>query len=75
MTDLFKRAVEATRDLPDEVQDEIARMMLQLAGESGPIYLLSDEEKAGMAKSLAQARRREFASDEEVSAIWTEFGL
>lgn len=75
MTDLFKRAVEATRDLPDEVQNEIARMMLQLAGESGPIYVLSDEEKASMAKSLSQAKRREFASDEDVAAIWAESGL
>lgn len=75
MTDLFKRAVEATRDLPDEVQDEIARMMLQLAGKSEPIYVLSAEEKASLAKSRAQAKRREFASDEEVAAIWAEFGL
>jgi hypothetical protein len=32
MTRLLEQAVEAVRILPDDVQDDLARMLLQLAG-------------------------------------------
>jgi hypothetical protein len=35
MTNLLDRAVEAARSLPPETQDEIARLVLQLAGGEG----------------------------------------
>ena len=75
MTKLLEKAVAAARDLPDDVQDEIARIMLNLAGEDGPVIELSATEEGSFAESLAQARRGEFASDEDVSSVWARHGL
>lgn len=72
MTDLLERAVAVTRELPPELQDEIARLMLNLAGEEQPFVQLTAEEEASFAKSLDQARRGEFAAEDEVRAVWAK---
>lgn len=73
MTELFKLAVKATEKLPEDLQDEIAQTMLAMAETPQGVYVLSPEEKASLAESLAQAERGEFATDEEVEAIWAKF--
>jgi hypothetical protein len=75
MTKLLEQAVETVRGLPPEIQDELARMLLQLAGEDQPVLQLNAEESASFDVSLAQADRGEFASDEQVRAIWAKHGL
>jgi hypothetical protein len=75
MTKLLEQAVETVRGLPPEIQDELARMLLQLAGEDQPVLQLSAEESVSFDKSLAQADRGEFATDEQVRAIWAKHGL
>jgi len=75
MTKLLEQAVETVRGLPAEVQDELARILLQLAGTDQPVVQLSAEEEASLAESLAQADRGEFATDEQVRAIWAKHGL
>ena len=75
MTKLLEQAVEAVRDLPPEVQDDLARILLQLAGRDQPVIQLSAAEKASLAESLAQADRSEFATDEQVRAIWAKYDL
>jgi predicted transcriptional regulator len=75
MTKLFEQAVEAVRSLPAEMQDELGRMLLQLAGTDQPPYQLSAEEEASLAESLAQADRGEFATDEQVRAISAKHNL
>ena len=76
MTQLFDRAVETVRRLPAEMQDEIALLVLQLASdEDQPIIELTPEETASFDESFAQAARGEFATDEEIRAIWAKHGL
>jgi hypothetical protein len=75
MTKLLEQAVETVRGLPPEIQDELARMLLQLAGEDQPLLQLSPEEEASLDESLAQADRGEFATDEQVRAIWAKRNL
>jgi len=75
MTKLLERAVETVRSLPPEMQDDLARVLLQLAGEDQPVVELTLEEAASFDESLAQAERREFATDEQVRAIWSKHGL
>ena len=76
MTKLLEQAVETVRGLPPEMQDDLARMLLQLAaGEDQPVVQLSAEEGASFDESLAQADRGEFATDEQVRAIWAKHGL
>jgi hypothetical protein len=73
MTKLLERAVEAARRLPPDEQDEIARLVLSLAGEdeAAPVKL-TPEERSAVAISKAAAARGEFASDDEVRAVWVK---
>lgn len=75
MTKLLEQAVETVRGLPPEVQDDLARILLQLAGRDQPVIQLSAADEASLAESLAQADRGEFATDEQVRAIWAKYDL
>ena len=75
MTKLLDQALQAARALPEETQDDIARVMLQLAGQDQPAaYSLSDAERNAIDVSKAAAARGEFASDDEVEAVWAKHG-
>ncbi|HJZ22136.1 MAG TPA: hypothetical protein VJ226_14330 [Bradyrhizobium sp.] len=75
MTKLLEQAVETVSALPDDVQDDLARILLQLAGVEQPPYELRPDEAADLDRSLAEAGRGEFATDEEVRAVWAKHGL
>jgi hypothetical protein len=76
MTKLLDEALEAVRLLPPDDQDEIARVMMTLAGldAAAPISL-SPEEREAISRSKEAAARGEFATDDEVRAIWKKHGL
>lgn len=74
MTKLPDQAMEAVRRLSARDQDEIARAIMQLAGTDNPVPL-SDDERQAISRSKAAAARGEFASDEEVRAVWAKRGL
>jgi hypothetical protein len=76
MTKLLDQALEVARNLPEDSQDDIARVVLQLAGsdESEPVALSADE-RAAIARSKEAAGRVDFASDEQVRATWAKHGL
>ena len=76
MTKLLDQALEVARSLPSKAQDDIARVVLQLAGsdEAAPIALSAAEREA-IAASKAAAARGEFATDEQVRATWAKHGL
>jgi hypothetical protein len=73
MTKLLDQALEAVRDLPPDVQDDIARIVLELAGsgDAQPVPL-SDNERTAIANSKAAAGRGEFATDEQVRSVWVK---
>ena len=75
MTKLLEQAVETVRSLPPEMQDDLARMLLRLAGGDQQVFQLSAEEQSSFDESLAQADRGEFATDEQVRAIWAKHNL
>ena len=75
MTRLLEQAIETVSALPDEVQDDLARILLQFVGVEQPPYMLTPEEEADIDASLAEADRGEFASDDEVRAVWAKYGL
>jgi predicted transcriptional regulator len=74
MTKLLDRAIEAARRLPPDEQDAVAQAIMQLAGEGAPVAL-SQEELDAIARSKAAAARGEFASDDDVRAVWAKHGL
>ena len=76
MTKLLDQALAAVRSLPPEAQDDIAHIILRLAGaDDEPPVPLTPEEQAAIAASKAAAARGEFATDEEVRAVWAKYGL
>jgi hypothetical protein len=75
MTKLLEKALEAVRGLSSDEQDEIARAILALVGDSEQMVSLTDDERAAIARSKAEAARGEFADDEEVRAAWAKYGL
>ena len=75
MTKLLEQAIETARRLPPDEQDDIARTILQLAGGADvPPVPLTPEEREAIAKSKAAAARGEFATDEQVRAVWAKHG-
>ncbi|HEY1454180.1 MAG TPA: hypothetical protein VGF57_12040 [Roseiarcus sp.] len=75
MTELLERAVQSLRGLPPETQDALARILRQLVGDDPSIVTLSPEEEASFQTSFSQAERREFATEDEIKAVWAKHGL
>jgi predicted transcriptional regulator len=75
MTKLLERAIEKVRELPAEDQDALAAALLSLAGETTPVVKLDDDTRAAVEEGLAQARRGDFVSDEEVAKADARRGL
>jgi hypothetical protein len=75
MTKLLEQAVRTLRGLPRDTQDGLARILLQLAGDDPSIIRLSPEAEESFKASFSQAERGEFATDDEIRAIWAKHGL
>jgi hypothetical protein len=76
MTKLLDQAVEAARGLPPDAQDDIAHVVLRLTGaDDEPPVLLTPDEQAAITASKAAAARGEFATEEQVRAVWAKHGL
>jgi hypothetical protein len=75
MTKLLDQALEVARSLPAELQDDIARVVLQLTGDDEVVVGLSDDERAAIERSKDAAKRGAFAADEDVRALWAKYGL
>jgi hypothetical protein len=74
MTDLLERAVATARGLSPEMQDEIARLVLAYAGEEQSVIPLTPEEEADLAESDVEEARGDFATEDEMRAIWAKYG-
>ena len=75
MTKLLQQAVEKLLQLPKERQDELAKMLIDVAAQDLSPYQLTREERKEIETSLEEVKRGEIASDEEVAAMWQRFGL
>jgi hypothetical protein len=73
MTKLLEQALEAVRRLPEESQDQIAHAMLALAGKDGEPESIDPAHLPDVLEGLAQAKRRQFATDAEVEAAFRRF--
>jgi predicted transcriptional regulator len=63
--------LERVASLPEELLDEVTQSVEDIVTwhRSG-IYHLSDEERAAVRKGMDAARRGEFASDDEIAALY-----
>ena len=75
MTKLLEQAIAEVRKLPDADQDMAAEMLLSLARRDESRYRLTFEQIEEVKLAMAEADRGEFATDEEMSALWKKAGL
>ncbi|WP_315831565.1 hypothetical protein [Bradyrhizobium prioriisuperbiae] len=73
MTKLLEKALEAVRRLPPDSQDQIALAMLTLTGNEGEPEDIDAAHLPAVLEGLAQAKRRQFATDSEVEAAFHAF--
>jgi predicted transcriptional regulator len=73
MTKLLEQAIEAVRRLPADSQDESARAIFHLAASEVAAEPVDPAHLAAVLEGLAQAKRREFATVDEVEAALRRF--
>ncbi|KQZ54814.1 hypothetical protein ASD54_05780 [Rhizobium sp. Root149] len=73
MTTLFDIAVETARQLPPEKQDDIARLVLQMASEDQSVYRLSEEELAEVHAGLQEADQDELVDEAQARKLLNRF--
>lgn len=72
LTKRLEQAVDTARALPADQQNLLADELIERARVlASPATLLSPEEHAELEAELAAAQRGEFATDEEVAAMFT----
>lgn len=76
ITKRLEQAVQAASAMPEAQQELLAtEMMERIQDLSQSPYQLSPEERAELEAALAEADRGDFATDEEVAAMWRRHGL
>ena len=75
MTKSLEEAVAKVRELPEADQDEAAEMLLSVAARKAGPVALDEETRAAIREGREQARRGEFASDEDMAAFFKRHGV
>jgi predicted transcriptional regulator len=75
MTKLLETAIAKLRELPEADQDEAAELLLSLAAKSTEPVRLDDVTRVAIHDGVAQAKRGEFVSDEDMAAFFKRHGV
>jgi predicted transcriptional regulator len=65
--------MERAAGWPENMQAELVEAMIEIEKKHGGVYRLSEEERAAIEESLEEVRRGEFATDEEVAALFKRY--
>jgi predicted transcriptional regulator len=65
--------LDRVRTWPPERQVDAVRVLLQMEAAGTEVYQLSEDELADIEEGLAEVRRGEFATDEEVAALFNRY--
>ena len=71
--DQIDAVLDRVRTWPPERQEDAVRVLLRMEEAGTELYQLSDDERAAIEEGMAQARRGEFATDEEVAAVFNRY--
>jgi predicted transcriptional regulator len=75
MMKILEDAIEKVRKLPEERQAYVAEVLEQIAAAGSDPFTVPEEHRSAVLEGLEQAERGEFASDEEIAALWKKCGL
>ena len=64
---------ERVRTWPAERQEDAAQMLLRMEEQNVEPYELTEEELADLEEAEREAEREEFASDEEIKALFDRY--
>ena len=65
--------LDRVKTWPAERQEEAMRVLLEMEAGAASVYELSPEELADIEEGMAEVRRGEFATDDEVAAMFARF--
>ena len=71
--DQIDAVLDRVRTWPPERQEDAVQMLLWLEEQSTGVYVLSEDERKEIELSMEEARRGEFATDEEVAAVFNRY--
>ena len=69
MTKLLKEVIEQFAELPDERQDDAARVLMLMLEQDPEQYRLSDEQLQEVGEAITDTDAGNFASQTEIDAI------
>jgi hypothetical protein len=72
--DQVKEVHDRVLTWPRERQEDAAQLLLVLEAREGELYHPSDDERAAIEEGLAQAKRGEAVSEEEIAALFRPRG-
>ena len=75
MTKLLDQAIAKVRELPEDEQDSLARVLLSMAEMDASAFPLDTATETAIREGLAQAGRGEFAPDDIVAQANKRHGL
>ena len=75
MISALKQMLPAIESWPDHDQQALLEAAREIEAARTGVYMLTAEEETSLQESLAQAARGEFATDEEIRAIWAKHKL
>jgi predicted transcriptional regulator len=75
MMKVLEEAIEKLRRLPEDRQAYVAEVLEQIVAADGNLFVVPEEHRAAVLEGFAEAERGDFASDEEMAALWTKCGL
>jgi hypothetical protein len=70
MTALAKKLLEEVETWPLEDQEELAEYAREIRGRRTGIYQLTEGERTGIERGLADMRAGRYATDEQIAAIF-----
>jgi len=75
MMKVLEDAIEKVRKLPEDRQAYVAEVLEHIAAAGSDIFTVPDEHRAAVLEGFEQADRGEFASDDQLAALWNKCGL
>jgi predicted transcriptional regulator len=69
----IESVLERVRQWPKPLQEEAVEMLLAIEAMGDKPLILSDNERRGVERGLADARNGRFASDEDVTALFSRY--
>jgi len=66
---ILRDVLQRVETWPEEAQEKLAEIALEIDAELGGIYRLNEDERKGVERGLKAMREGRFASDERIAAI------